>query len=76
MQKFLILFAALALSACTKYWTKPDTPVQETLKDLYQCRKEGAEANQGGRVLFTAEQMEGTCMGAKGYTLSLTPPKE
>jgi hypothetical protein len=73
MKKLLLTTTAiLSLSACS-YWVKPGVSIQETAGALHECRMQG---NQGGPKVFSAVQMEDTCMTAKGYKLSYIPPKE
>lgn len=73
VKRIAILYLLLTvLSACasTQYWVKPGTGVQETSKDLSDCR---AGANAGGNPQL-AWQVEQPCMVGKGYALSDRPP--
>ncbi len=70
---WVCLFAlSFGLVGCTQYWVKPGTNLQDTAKDLSDCR---VQANQGGQKVFSAQEMEAPCMTAKGYSLSNRPPK-
>jgi hypothetical protein len=61
------------LSGCNQmYWVKPDTNLQQTAKDLHECRM--AVQPKGGSQVFSAVDLEQSCMGSKGYELSRTPP--
>ena len=66
-----VCLLVLVLSGCTQYWDESDANLQQTAKDLSDCRVQGS---QGGQKVFTAMQIEGPCMTAKGYTLSNQPP--
>lgn len=68
----VIILCALVLSGCTQFWNKPGVNLQQTAKDLSDCRM---QANQGGEKVFTPMQLEGPCMTAKGYSLSNSQPK-
>ena len=72
MKKILVL-SALTIASCTQYWVKDGVNLQQTSKDLYDCRH---ASNQGGQKVFNKMEMEGPCMTSKGYNLSHTPPKE
>lgn len=71
-QILLISILTLSLTACAQYWGKPGANLQQTSKDLSDCR---IQANQGGEKVFTPMQLEGPCMAAKGYALTYEAPK-
>lgn len=74
--KILLCACLLILPGCITYWSKPGMNIQQTAQDLNECRLEASRANTGGRPAFTAQEMEGPCMLAKGYNLSYTPPQQ
>ena len=69
----ILAIATLSLTACTQYWGKQGANLQQTAKDLSDCR---IQANQGGEKVFTPMELEGPCMAAKGYGLTYDAPKQ
>lgn len=79
MKRAILLIATTCLlTACAQqmYWNKPGMSIEKTSKDLLACRMEGAKANQGGHIIYSAQEIESPCMVAKGYKLVATPPEE
>lgn len=73
MKIFFALIASALTSGCVQqYWTKGDLSAQLVAKELHDCRM---QINQGGQKVFTAQEMEASCMAAKGFNISSTPPK-
>ena len=73
MKKYICFLILLFTTSCAQYWNKPGVNLQQTAADLHECRVQG---NSGGQKLYTAAEMEGTCMGAKGYALKYSPPPQ
>ncbi len=67
------LFSVLQFSACssTMYWVQPGKTSQQTAADLHDCRM--SVQPRGGNQVFSAAELERSCMGAKGYSLSGRP---
>ena len=67
----LITCALSSLGGCVaqQYWVKPETGVQQTSADLYDCRKTGAQAG----AIYTGLELEAPCMQSKGYSLHDRP---
>lgn len=79
MKRAIIVIAVVCLlTACAQqmYWNRPGVSIEKTSKDLLACRMEGAKANQGGHIIYSAQEIESPCMVAKGYELSATPPQK
>jgi len=72
----LIVTCAYSLSGCSQqmYWVQEGKSLRETATDLHDCRI--AVQPQGGRQVFTAIELETSCMGSKGYSKSPTPTYE
>lgn len=71
--KLLMLLAGLLITSCAArpmMWVKDNTTEQKTAAALHACRM---EANQGGQKVFSAMELEGPCMSAKGYRLEPMP---
>jgi len=66
-----LLFVAPMVTGCVQYWVRPNTGLQQTASDLYECRKTGSQAG----MIYTGLELESPCMASKGYALSNTPPK-
>lgn len=66
--------AALVLTGCVtqQYWVRPGSGVQQVAADLQECRLSTSKALT--QQVYTADQLEGPCMVAKGYSLSNRPP--
>lgn len=68
-----LLAASLAGCAPTQmYYVKSGVGLQQTAKDLHECRQTARATSE--RQIYTARELEGPCMGAKGYLLSDKPP--
>lgn len=70
-----ISLCMLSLAGCTQFWVKEGENIQQISKSLEECRLKGSQAVNGVPI-FNAQQIEGPCMTAKGYTLSYSPAKE
>jgi hypothetical protein len=70
---FLVLLGAVVTLGCAhqQYWGKQDADIRQTAGDLQDCR---LAANAGGQKVFSAMELEGPCMAAKGYELRNSPP--
>lgn len=72
---WLVLFsiASLSLSSCGTqlYWVKTGATNQQTASDLHLCRI--SVQPLGGNQVYSAVDLERSCMGSKGYSLSDTP---
>ncbi len=68
-----IVAIGLQTAACnpTMYWVQTGKTNQQTAADLHACRLSVQPV--GGNQVFTAADLERSCMGAKGYSLSRTP---
>ena len=66
---------ALTLAGCAPtqmYYVKSGVGLQQTAKDLHECRQTARATSE--RQIYTALELEGPCMGAKGYVMSEKPP--
>lgn len=75
-QYLIPVVTLLAACAPTMYWNKAGVNEQGVAKALHACRMDGSKANQGGNIIYSGWQLESTCMTAKGYELSPTPPQK
>jgi uncharacterized protein YceK len=73
MKKHLIAIIVVAGSGCasTMYWVQPGKSSQQTNTDLHACRT--SVQPMGGNQVFSAIDLERSCMGSKGYVLSKNP---
>jgi hypothetical protein len=55
-----------------QYWVNPQKTLQETGKDLFDCRQAARSTSQ--QQIYTALELEAPCMTSKGYRLSDKPP--
>lgn len=62
------------LAGCAQYYNRADADIQQTSKDLTDCRMKAAQG--GAQQIYSAAQLEIPCMVGKGYNLSYTPPPE
>lgn len=73
----IFTIASIGISGCgilfgtQQYWVQPGKNNQQTSADLHQCRMSVQPA--GGNQVFSAVDLERSCMGSKGYVLSNTP---
>lgn len=67
-----IVVLCLAGCATQQYWVRPATNIQQTAKDLSDCRM--ATTKENSQQVYTAQELESPCMVAKGYGLSDQPP--
>jgi hypothetical protein len=76
MRLIPILFIGIGVcSGCAsqQFWVKEGIDLKRTAAELEDCR---LKANEGGQKVFSAQELEGPCMVAKGFKLSTTPPLE
>lgn len=55
-----------------QYWVNSQKTLQETGKDLFDCRQAARSTSQ--QQIYTALELEAPCMTSKGYRLSDKPP--
>lgn len=66
------LVASCATPPAQQYWFNPQKSLQETGKDLFDCRQAARSTSQ--QQIYTALELEAPCMTGKGYRLSDKPP--
>jgi len=71
---FAVGLTGLVASCATpqQYWVNPQKTLQETGKDLFDCRQAARSTSQ--QQIYTALELEAPCMTGKGYRLSDKPP--
>lgn len=73
---FAVGLAGLVTSCATppaqQYWFSPEKTLQQTGKDLFDCRQAARSTSQ--QQIYTALELEAPCMTSKGYRLSDKPP--